>query len=167
MGSARQKKTRFFRQHFSKSAQKRLVWLLFQKFTCGAENFAKIGAKQCFGRASKINLVDLKKKGRQNFGKFFENPSPPPPRENPRSAPGLFTDYLVDLKKVDIFSNPQTPPPPPTPHENPRYTTAPASKFFYKADGGLYSEKPKQPYTSLPRIKMCHLRMQDDWVKIQ
>ena len=32
------------------------------------------------------NLVDLKKKkGRQNFGKFFENP--PPPRENPKSAP--------------------------------------------------------------------------------
>ena len=32
-------------------------------------------------------MVDLKKKkSRQNFGKFFENP--PPPRENPRSAPG-------------------------------------------------------------------------------
>ena len=29
--------------------------------------------------SSKVNLVDLKKKkGRQNFGKFFENPPPPP-----------------------------------------------------------------------------------------
>ena len=33
-----------------------------QKFACGAENFAKVGAKQCFGRAQKINLVDLKKR---------------------------------------------------------------------------------------------------------
>ena len=47
----------------------------------------KIGAKQCFGRARKINLVDLKKKkGRQNFGK---SAPPPPPRENPRSAPDI------------------------------------------------------------------------------
>ena len=36
-------------------------------------------SKNQFGRPKK------KKKGRQNFGKFFENP--PPPRENPRSAP--------------------------------------------------------------------------------
>ena len=34
----------------------------FQKFACGAENVAKIGAKQCFGRPQKINLVQLKKK---------------------------------------------------------------------------------------------------------
>ena len=34
----------------------------FQKFACGAENFAEIGAKQCFGRAQKINLFDLKKR---------------------------------------------------------------------------------------------------------
>ena len=35
----------------------------------------------CFGRAPKINLVDLKKLRKLS-------PPPPPPRENPRSAPG-------------------------------------------------------------------------------
>ena len=39
----------------------------FHKFACGAENFAKIGAKQCFGRGQKINLVDLKKKVKIRF----------------------------------------------------------------------------------------------------
>ena len=63
-GERAPKKTQFFCQNFSKSAQKRLFWLFFQKFACGAENFAKIGAKQCFGRARKINLVDLKKNHR-------------------------------------------------------------------------------------------------------
>ena len=52
-GERAPKKTRFFCQHFSKSAQKRLFWLFFQKFACGAENFAKIGVKQRFGRAEK------------------------------------------------------------------------------------------------------------------
>ena len=44
------------------------------------QNFQKLpenGFSDCF--------FPKKKKGRQNFGKFFENP--PPPRENPRSAP--------------------------------------------------------------------------------
>ena len=77
-GERAPKKTRFFCQNLSKSAQKRLFWLFFQKFACGAENFAKIRGKHCFGRARKINLVDLKKKkGRQNFRFFFENPPPP------------------------------------------------------------------------------------------
>ena len=40
------------------------------KFACGAENFANIGAKQCFGKARKINLVDLKKKS-SKFWKIF------------------------------------------------------------------------------------------------
>ena len=35
--------------------------------------------------SSKINSVDLKKKVDKIFEIFFENP--PPPRENPRSAP--------------------------------------------------------------------------------
>ena len=38
----------------------------FQKFVCGAENFAEIGVKGCFARAQKINLVDLKKKKRSS-----------------------------------------------------------------------------------------------------
>ena len=57
------------KRNFSKSAQKRLFRLFFQKFACGAENFAKIGIKQCFGRARKINLVDLKKMSK--FWKVF------------------------------------------------------------------------------------------------
>ena len=97
-GERAPQKTRFFCQNFSKIAQKRLFWLFFQKFACGAENLAKVGAKQCFGRARKNNLVDLrKKKGRQNFGKFFENPSPP--RENPRSAPDYNYIYIISLMK--------------------------------------------------------------------
>ena len=77
-GERAPKKTRFFCQNFSKSAQKRLFLLFFQKFACGAEHLAKIGAKHCFGRALKINLVDLKKKkSRPNFRIFFKNPPPP------------------------------------------------------------------------------------------
>ena len=77
-GERAPKKTQFFCQNFSKSAQKRLFWLFFQKFACGAENFAKIGAKQCFGRARKIDLVDLKKKKRSSkFWKIFRKSAPP------------------------------------------------------------------------------------------
>ena len=74
------KKTRFFCQNFSKSAQKWLFLLFFQKFACGAEILAKIGAKQCFGKARKINLVDLKKglnfvlKIRPPFEKILDPP---------------------------------------------------------------------------------------------
>ena len=84
-GERAPKKTRFFCQNFSKSAQKRLFWLFFFKFACGAESFAKIGAKKCFERARKINLVDLKKKVVKIFDFFWK--SVPAPRENPRSAP--------------------------------------------------------------------------------
>ena len=69
----------------------------FQNFACGAKKLAKIDTKPCFGRARKINLVDLKKKkSRQNFRNFFENP--PPPRENPKSAPELINFWKVFLK---------------------------------------------------------------------
>ena len=66
-GEREPKKTQIFCQNFSKSAQKASL--------TGAENFAKIGAKQCFGRARKINLVDLKKKKKvvkilENFSKI-------------------------------------------------------------------------------------------------
>ena len=65
-GERAPKKTLFFVKNFL---------TVFQKLACGAENLAKVGAKQCFGRARKINLVDLKK-SRQNFEKFCENPPP-------------------------------------------------------------------------------------------
>ena len=70
----------------------------FKKFSCGAESFAKIGAKQCFGRAQKINLVDLKKKGRQNFGKFFENP--PPPLEKILDPPLILTLFFLRVEMI-------------------------------------------------------------------
>ena len=38
---------------------------------------------QCFGRARKINLVDLKKRSTK-FSKTFENPPPPPSRKSIR-----------------------------------------------------------------------------------
>ena len=52
-GERAPKKTQFFCQNFSKIVQKRTFWLFFQKFACGAENLAKVGAKQCFGSAQK------------------------------------------------------------------------------------------------------------------
>ena len=102
-GERAPKKTLFFCQNFSKSAQKRLFWLFFQKFACGAQNFSKIGAKQCFGRARKTNLVDLKKKKRSSkFWKIFWKSAPP--RENPRSAPGDDCKYIkLSLKLWSLF----------------------------------------------------------------
>ena len=103
----RAKKNAIFLSKFFKKCPKTAFFdCFFQKFACGAENLAKIGAKQYFGRngrAQKINLVDLKKKkGRQNFGKFFENP-PPPPRENPRSAP-VYKFFFNFLNFFMLFS---------------------------------------------------------------
>ena len=48
--------------------------LFFQNFACGAENLAKIGTKQCFGRAREINLVHLKKKVDKIFEKILDPP---------------------------------------------------------------------------------------------
>ena len=78
---APKKKRNFFVKIFQKVPKNGFFWLFFQKFASGAENFAKIGAKQCFGRARKINLVDLKKK----VVKILENFSkirPPPSRKS-------------------------------------------------------------------------------------
>ena len=83
-GERAPKKTRFFCQNFSKSAQNRGKTVLWES------------SKNQFGRPKK-------KKGRQNFGKFFENP-PPPPRENPRSAPGaLMIHGLSRLTVLETF----------------------------------------------------------------
>ena len=86
--------TQFFGQNFPKNA---FFGLFFQNSACGAEILAKTGTKMCVRRAGKINSVDLKD-GRQNFRNFFENP-PPPPRENPRSAPVVIYKYSRMLHK--------------------------------------------------------------------
>ena len=75
-GERAPKKRDFFVKIFQKVAKNWLFWQFFQKLACGAENFAKIGAKQCFGRAQKINLVDLKKRS-SKFLKFFWKSAPP------------------------------------------------------------------------------------------
>ena len=80
----RAKKNAIFLSKFPKECLKTpfLACFFFQNFACGAESFAKIGIKQRFGRARKINLIDPKK-----IRKFFLKIRPHPPRENAISAP--------------------------------------------------------------------------------
>ena len=73
--------------------------LFFQKIACGAENLSKTESFYCFGRARKINLIDLKKKkGRQNFRKFFENP---PPLEKILDPP-LGTSMIAKVPRIPM-----------------------------------------------------------------
>ena len=68
---------------------------IFLRRTKFSQN-AIIGAKECFVRARKINLVDLKKKKvRQNFRIFFENP---PPLEKILDPP-LFVSAIFSVSK--------------------------------------------------------------------
>ena len=82
--------------------------LFFQNSACGAKNLAKIETKPWFGRARKINFVDLKKRS-SKFSKFFWKSAPPPPRENPRSAPWFWEHWTskkplpINFKKCDFF----------------------------------------------------------------
>ena len=92
-GGARAEKTQFFGQIFQKVPKNAFFDLFFQNFACGAQILAKIGIKQCFGRARKINLVDLKKRS-TNFLKI----RPPPLRENPRSAPAFYPFNILPLR---------------------------------------------------------------------
>ena len=68
-----------FPKNFQKVRKNAFFALFFQNFDCSAENFAKIGAKQCFGRARKINQFGRPKKKKvvKIFDFFFENPPPP------------------------------------------------------------------------------------------
>ena len=88
-GGARAKQNPIFCQNFSKSAQKRLFWLFFQKIACGAAKFCQNMGKTVLWESSKNLFVRSKKKGRQNFGHFFENLPPPPP-----SRKAFIHDYL-------------------------------------------------------------------------
>ena len=94
----------FFSQNFSKNAQKRLFLLFFQqKFACNAENLAKIGAKQCFGRARKINLVDLKIKKVIKIFEFFLKIPPPPLEKILDPPPDLSTILLETSYYIRFF----------------------------------------------------------------
>ena len=69
-GSARQKKCIFLVKIFQKVPKNAFLCRpVFQDFACGAKNFTKTGFFQCFGRARKINSVDLKKRSTKFFWK--------------------------------------------------------------------------------------------------
>ena len=102
-GGARAKKTQFFGQNFPKSPKNAFFGLFFQNFACGAKIFAKTGTKLCVGRARKINSVDLTKK---RSTKFLKIRPPPPPRENPRSAPVVHYSRIIFRKLSQCRENP-------------------------------------------------------------
>ena len=92
---------------FFKKGPKTVFLTVFSKIWLRRKNFAKIGAKQCFERARKINLVDLKKKIVKIFECFLKI-RPPPPRENPRSAPGYTypkTTKISFQQKIRLLIN--------------------------------------------------------------
>ena len=66
----------------------------FSKICLRRRKLCQNRGKTVLWESSKNQFGRPKKKGRQNFGKYFETP---PPRENPRSAPGrnpkTFTQY--------------------------------------------------------------------------
>ena len=74
---------------FFKKCPKTAFLTVFSKICLRRRKFSQNRGKTVLwdGRARKINLVDLKKKKKvvKILGNFFKNP--PPPRENPRSAP--------------------------------------------------------------------------------
>ena len=70
-GERAPKKRDFFVKIFQKLPENGFSDCFFFKNLTAAQK-AKVGAKQCFGRARKINLVDLKKKKRSSkFWKIF------------------------------------------------------------------------------------------------
>ena len=76
-GERAPKKTQFFCQNFSKSAQKRLFLTVFSKICLRRRKFCQNRRKTVLWESSKNQFGrPKKKKSRQNFGKFFENPPP-------------------------------------------------------------------------------------------
>ena len=79
-GERAPKKNAIFLSKFFKKCPKRLFWLFFQKNCLRRRKFSQNRGKtvlQCFGRARKINLVDLKKKRSTKFWNFFWKSAPP------------------------------------------------------------------------------------------
>ena len=83
---------------FFKKCPKTAFLTVFSKICLRRRKFSQNRGKTLLWKSSKnqFGRSKNKKKGRQNFRIFFENP-PPPPRENPRSAPVYRGgDSLVD-----------------------------------------------------------------------
>ena len=76
-GERAPKKNAIFCQIFSKNAQKRLFLTVFPKICLRRGNLSQNRGKTVLWESSKNQFSRPKKKGRQNFGKFFENPPPP------------------------------------------------------------------------------------------
>ena len=74
MRSERAPKNRNFSvKIFQKVPKNAFYGLFFQNFAYGAENLPKIGTKQCFGRAGKINLVEFLPRQSPAFPKIVED----------------------------------------------------------------------------------------------
>ena len=86
-GGARAEKKRFFDKNFP-SAWKRLFWPVFPKFCLRRTHFGRNRASVVLWESSEnqFEKTDLKKRTTK-FSKLFWK-SAPPPRENPRWAPG-------------------------------------------------------------------------------
>ena len=88
-GERAPKKTQFLGEHFPKCLKMPFLVRFFFKYLPAAH---KICPKQGLLRALREraeNKFDRPKKTVDKiFKRFFENRPPPPPRENPRSAPG-------------------------------------------------------------------------------
>ena len=69
----------YYSTNFEWEEQAKKAQLFGQNFQKLAENFVKMGVFIVIRESSEtnFNLVDLKKKGRQNFLKFFEHSTPP------------------------------------------------------------------------------------------
>ena len=88
-GERAPKKNAIFLSKFFKKCPKTAFLTVFLKICLRRRKFCQNRGKRVLWETSKNQFGrPKKKKSRQNFGKFFENP--PPPRENPRSAPGSF-----------------------------------------------------------------------------
>ena len=86
-GEVRAEKTIFFSNFSQKCLKTPFLACFFINLSAAQKFWSKWGLYSDLGELQKINLVDLKKRS-TNLRHFFENSPPPPPRENPRSAPG-------------------------------------------------------------------------------
>ena len=90
------------RQNFQKKVPKNaFFWpVFFQNFACGAENLAKTGSLQCFGRAQKINLIDLKKVDK--IFEIFLKIHPPREIPPPLDPPLLLSEIIIHIRNISF-----------------------------------------------------------------
>ena len=111
-GERAPKKNSIFLSKLFKKCPKTAFLTVFSKICQRRRKFCKIGAKQCFGRARKINLVDLKKKMVVKIFEFFLKIPPlekilDPPLPyciispaNGRSEPKIFHNFDITVATV-------------------------------------------------------------------